>query len=58
MWCQYKVHGAKSGREAAIEAALRSEGGRGGGVVRREQYANGEQSGWSENTLYNIPWHK
>lgn len=54
MWCQYKVHGAKSGREAAIEAALRSEGG----VVRREQYANGEQSGWSENTLYNIPWHK
>lgn len=27
MWCQYKVHGAKSGREAAIEAALRSEGG-------------------------------
>lgn len=56
MWCQYKVHGAKSGREAAIEAALRSEGG--GGVVRREQYANGEQSGWSENTLYNIPWHK
>lgn len=26
MWCQYKVHGAKSGREAAIEAALRSEG--------------------------------
>lgn len=29
MWCQYKVHGAKSGREAAIEAALRSEGGGG-----------------------------
>lgn len=27
MWCQYKVHGEKSGREAAIEAALRSEGG-------------------------------
>lgn len=35
MWCQYKVHGAKSGREAAIEAALRSEGGRGGGCAPR-----------------------